>query len=104
MTDSLPNKIIQFPWPDPKLSANKRIDRRSLTAIRASARGTGFYLVKEAGIVFEKKDILQLRLIIFPPDNRDRDDDNIYTSFKSYRDGMFIALGMNDKAIRRTVI
>jgi len=42
--------------------------------------------------------------VICPPDKRGRDDDNIYSSFKSYRDGIFQFLGMNDKAVRRTTL
>ena len=97
-------KLMKFPWPDSALSGNTRKDRRSVTDIRDSARETGFYLAKEAGLQFDKDDTLQLRLIIFPPDRRGRDDDNIYTAFKPFRDGIFLALEMNDKSIRRSII
>ena len=43
-------------------------------------------------------------MTICPPDKRHRDDDNMLSRFKSYRDGIFLALQLDDRLIRRTVI
>jgi hypothetical protein len=63
----------------------------------------GLFLTHQAGVKFSAVP-LEITIVICPPDNRWRDDDNIYTSFKSYRDGMFQALELNDKLIRRTIL
>lgn len=95
---------IRFPFPDKKLSSNSRIDRRYATKERETAREIGFWLAKDAHWSFDGKQYLELSILICPPDNRRRDDDNIVTAFKSYRDGIFKALGLDDNLIRRTVI
>lgn len=95
---------IRFPFPDRKLSANSRIDRRFVTKERETAREIGFWLVKDAGWEFSGKKPLELKLIVCPPDKRRRDDDNIISAFKSYRDGMFKALGLDDSLVKRTII
>jgi len=40
---------------------------------------------------------IALWLDFFPPDRRARDDDNIIASFKAGRDGLALALGIDDK-------
>lgn len=95
-----PNPIV-LPYPDKRLSANSRIDRRWITAVRQEARDAGFFAVKAAGLVLQDVN-LQLFIKICPPDRRGRDDDNVVTALKSYRDGIFQALGVNDKRVRLT--
>jgi crossover junction endodeoxyribonuclease RusA len=95
---------IRFPFPDRKLSANSRIDRRYVTKEREMAREIGFWLTKDAHWEFDGKLPLALIMLIRPPDKRRRDNDNIITAFKSYRDGMFKALGLDDSLIKRMVI
>jgi crossover junction endodeoxyribonuclease RusA len=95
---------IRFPFPDRKLSANSRIAHRWATKERDTARVVGFWLVKDAGWKFNGEKPLELTLIVCPPDKRRRDDDNIVSAFKSYRDGMFQALGLDDSLIKRTII
>jgi crossover junction endodeoxyribonuclease RusA len=92
-----------FPFPNPRLSPNKRIDRRSLIGDKQIAKQIGFVITKRE-LLYLRPVPLELKIIIFPPDNRRRDDDNIYLSFKPYRDGIFQALELDDKLIRRTVI
>jgi len=96
--------VIRFPFPDMKLSPNARGDRRWLSSERKAAKTLGFYFVKDAGLSFPHGSQLQLTITICPPDRIRRDDDNIYSAFKSSRDGMFQALGMDDSAIRRTIL
>jgi Holliday junction resolvase RusA-like endonuclease len=40
---------------------------------------------------------LPLRVTFYPPDRRRRDDDNMIASFKSARDGLADALGVDDR-------
>ena len=99
MTDN----VFNVPWSDPRLSSNKRLDRRALTAVRQTAREIGFYAVKEANIKLSAAPI-ELMLVFFPPDASRRDLDNLYTSFKPTQDGIFEALGLDDSLIRRVVL
>src|SRR3546814_16425103 len=43
---------------------------------------------------------LPVKITFCPPDRRHRDDDNMIASFKSGRDGMCEALGINDRLLR----
>jgi len=43
---------------------------------------------------------LPCRITFYPPDKRHRDDDNMISGFKSGRDGMADALGINDRMLR----
>src|SRR3546814_725172 len=43
---------------------------------------------------------LPVKITFCPPDRRHRDDDNMIASFKSGRDGMCEALGLNDRLLR----
>lgn len=61
----------------------------------------GFFAVKQAEIVVPDLP-LQLFIKIVPPDRRGRDDDNVLTSLKSHRDGIFQALGVNDNRVKLT--
>jgi hypothetical protein len=94
---------MRFPWPNPRLSPNRRIDRRSLIADRQQAREIGFWITKDAGLELPAVP-LELKLTLHPPDKIRRDDDNVYSAFKSYRDGIFQALELDDKLVRRTII
>ena len=97
------DNVFNVPWPDPRLSSNKRIDRRALTSVRQTAREIGFYAVKEAEIKLDDFPI-ELMLVFFPPDARRRDLDNLYTSFKPTQDGIFEALNLDDSLIRRVIL
>lgn len=96
--------MLRFPWPDSRLSPNSRKDRRYLTDVRAVAHQAGLAITYDAGLVLPKEGDLEWWLVFCPPDGRHRDDDNVYSAFKSTRDGIFAALETNDRRIRRTVI
>lgn len=96
--------MIRFPWPNPKFFVNKKIAHRWLKPERDTAKQIGFYLVKDAGLRVAPDGFLQIRMIVFPPDRKVYDDDGIYTAFKHYRDGMFMALETDDRRIRHTEI
>ena len=102
---------IRLPFPDRRLSPNaRRVWQASLTPKRAArevgyfaamedchARGTGS--ASSLGIIKTKP--LHLRIAIHPPDNRRRDVDNIVAALKSYQDGVFDYIGMDDSQIER---
>jgi crossover junction endodeoxyribonuclease RusA len=92
-----------FPWPDSRLSPNKRIDRRALIPVKDAAKNEAFYLVRHSGIFVAESDLM-LTLTFCPPDRRKRDLDNLYATFKAYQDGMFAALGVDDCNINRVVL
>jgi crossover junction endodeoxyribonuclease RusA len=93
-----------LPFPDARLSPNKRKAHRWLTGVRDIARNTGYFAAKEAGLSVPDRTPLHLYLIFNPPDNRRRDVDNLLSSSKSTLDGIFKALGVDDVNIRRTTL
>ena len=95
--------MILLPWPNHKLSSNARYDLRALTAIRRQAKQDGYYAALEAGLSLPAAQ-LEMRWKFYPPDRRQRDDDNLLTSCKPFRDGIFLALKLDDHLVRRTVI
>lgn len=92
-----------FPWPDSRLSPNKRIDRRALIGVKQVARNEAFYIAKQGAAIVLDTD-LQLTLTFCPPDKRKRDLDNLYASFKAYQDGMMDLLGVDDCKIERVIL
>jgi crossover junction endodeoxyribonuclease RusA len=95
---------IILPFPDFRLSPNKRLDRRGLTGARNIARNTGFFAIKEAGLRVPDRTPLHMTLTFCPPDGRRRDMDNCLSASKPVVDGMFEALGVDDSNIRRITI
>jgi len=53
-----------------------------------------------AGIKAPADGLIRLRLDFFPPDRGARDDDNAIAAFKSGRDGIADALGVDDRRFR----
>jgi len=98
-----PIVVFNLPWPDPRLSSNKRLDRRALTEVRQTAKELGFYAIKENQIEMEARP-MKLVIVFFPPDARKRDLDNLYTSFKPMQDGIFEALQLDDSLIREVLL
>lgn len=92
-----------FPWPDSRLSPNKRFDRRALIAVKGEAKNEAYAITANTTIVLDC-DALQLTLTFYPPDRRKRDLDNLYATFKAYQDGMFLALGIDDCKIERVIL
>lgn len=96
------NAALILPWPDSRLSPNGRHDRRWITKVRQGARWAGYVAATEAGLSVPDKTPLHMFLTFNPPDNRRRDDDNLIGAFKSYRDGIFKALGVDDSNVKLT--
>lgn len=93
---------VTLPWPPKELSPNARVhwSKRSKTA--ATYRHACYMLALEAGA---KTGIpwdgdVHVWIDFYPPDRRHRDDDNMISAFKSGRDGIAQALGVDDKRFR----
>ena len=90
-----------LPWPPKALSPNARTHWRKKAPIAKAYKEACWALTKEAGIVLpESAGRLALWLDFYPPDRRARDDDNMIASFKHGRDGVALALGIDDKRFR----
>lgn len=101
---------IVLPFPDARLNPNARIHWRPKSQAVKQARWDASYSVLQAAggslaairsELADRKDI-PLRVVFYPPDRHHRDDDNMVGAFKSYRDGIADALGVNDRRFRPT--
>lgn len=90
-----------LPYPDKQVSPNARLHWSEKAEAVAAARKAGYYLARDAELRVPDVN-LQLWIKAIPPDKRGRDDDNIVSSLKPYRDGIFDYLQINDKRIRLT--
>jgi hypothetical protein len=94
---------ILYPWVNMELGSNSRKQHRYKTKERRDAREAGYFITIDANI-FLMNSPIELDFVFCPPDKIWRDDDNIMTAFKSTRDGIFLALGLDDKLVRKTII
>ena len=93
---------LTLPWPPKDLSPNARIHwskrakaakaYRAECAIQCMTHRWGYELAKSY-----HEGRLHLWIDFYPPDRRHRDDDNMIAAFKSGRDGLADALGINDR-------
>lgn len=92
--------VIILPWPDKRLSPNARPHWGAKARAAKSARHAGYFAAKAAKASITWEGDIHAFITFYPPDRRGRDDDNLIASFKSYRDGIADALGIDDKRIR----
>ena len=89
---------VTLPWPPSALSPNSRTNWRKKAPITKAYKEACWAIVKESGMTApETEGRLHLWIDFFPPDRRHRDDDNMIASFKAGRDGLALALGIDDK-------
>jgi crossover junction endodeoxyribonuclease RusA len=99
---------IVLPWPDRRLSPNARVHWRVKHAVKAPAREAGKYAtyeavaggMREARAALAGETPIPVTITFYPPDRRQRDDDNMIGAFKSARDGIAEALAVNDRRFR----
>lgn len=91
---------VTLPWPPKGLSPNARTHWRKKAPIAKAYKQACWALTLEAGVVVPDSPRLALWLDFYPPDRRSRDDDNLVAAFKSGRDGLALALGIDDKRFR----
>lgn len=98
---NLPELVL--PWPSKDLSPNARVHWSKKAKTAKAYRHACYVLAKQAGWlpVVWPDDVqsprLHLWIDFYPPDKRHRDDDNMAAAFKSGRDGLADALGIDDK-------
>lgn len=93
------NEVI-LPWPPRALSPNARTHWRAKAPIAKTYKEACWALTKAAGLLVPDAPKIALWLDFVPPDRRARDDDNLVASFKAGRDGIALALGIDDKRFR----
>lgn len=88
------NQVL-LPWPPKVLSPNARAHWRARSKAAKSYRLQCFLFAKEAGLVVPAGRLL-VGIEFLPPNRARRDDDNLIAAFKSGRDGLADALGVDD--------
>lgn len=97
---------IELRWPDKDLSPNARPHHMKLHRVKKAASEAAYWATKIAlghrRFRHDGKSDILLRQIAHAPDKRDRDRDNLDHSLKAARDGIAMALDVNDKHFRPT--
>jgi len=105
---------LTLPWPPKELSPNARGHWSKRAEAAKAYKQVCWVMAMEAGlelpvvmatssmadIAFGKPPSpprYHLWIDFYPPDRRSRDDDNMIASFKAGRDGLALALGIDDK-------
>lgn len=88
--------VIELPWPPKELSPNARVHWATKARKAKEYRAECRLLTLIAGVSApEGRSVLALEFVA--PDRRPRDDDNLVAAFKSGRDGIAEALGVDDR-------
>lgn len=87
--------MLTLPWPPAGLSPNQRLHWAKKSKIAKAYRRQCHLLCRQAGLRASSNRV-RLVLEFVPPDRRKRDDDNLVAAFKSGRDGLADALGIDD--------
>ncbi len=98
--DKLHNKII-LPFPPSQLMPNRKKSRSWKSTINfiTKFKDDSYYITLASKIKLENKQT-ELSIVFYPPDNRGRDLDNLFSAMKPIIDGFALALGINDKHFR----
>jgi crossover junction endodeoxyribonuclease RusA len=84
-------------WPPKELSPNARTHWARKAKAAKAYRMACYVLALQAKIIAPSDGRIHLWLDFYPPNRRARDDDNLIAAFKSGRDGLADALGIDDK-------
>ena len=97
--------IISLPWMDRRLSPNARVHWRIEAKVKATAKDAAFYMTKYSwGGTTLPDGPIPMTVTFTPPDRLKRDDDNVIAAFKSARDGIALALKVDDSRFKPTYI
>ena len=91
---------LVLPWPPKELSPNARVHWTKRSAVAKTYRAACYLLTNQSGLSVDWTGDVHAWIDFYPPDRRHRDDDNMVAAFKSGRDGMADALGINDRRFR----
>ena len=89
-------QYLTLPFPPSGLNPNKRLHWALKAKLAKAYKKECFLLAKEAGLKIEHNGTIRVLIEFTKPDRRKRDDDNIIAAFKSGRDGVAQALGVDD--------
>ena len=89
-----------LPFPPSILSPNVRAHWAAKSKAAKAYRTECAWLTKAAGLRVDWDGVVHAWITFCPPDRRHRDDDNLIAAFKSGRDGIADALGIDDKRFR----
>lgn len=87
-------------WPPVELSPNARVHWSVARRVAAAYHRDCWALALAAKVRVPAEGVIRLRLDLFPPDRRRRDDDNPEAAFKHGRDGIAAALKVDDSRFR----
>ena len=94
--------MIDLPWPPSILNPNRIAHWTKKAEAKKQYRNDCFWLAKSIPQPVFADGKINISLIFHPPDNRKRDDDNYISAFKSGRDGIADAWGIDDHRFRIT--
>jgi len=87
--------MIELPWPPRELSPNARVHWRRKNKIAQRYKADCHLLTIHSGLKAPGGPLV-LDIEFVPPSRQRRDDDNCLAAFKSGRDGIAAALGIDD--------
>ena len=97
---------VTLPYPDHCLSPNARVNRYTVARARRQQKDDAYYAGLQAltppvwsDLHLHPPNRVALKWLASPPDGRRRDDDNLIGSLKAARDGLAIALGVDDSVM-----
>jgi hypothetical protein len=93
---------IELPWPSADLTPNGGVKKWDKIRATKAAKAYGLYMTKSllGPLVITKGSFvgqISVQYTFHPAVERGRDDDNFTSRMKPYRDGIALALGVNDK-------
>lgn len=100
--------IVTLPFPSPRLSPNARQHWRQHAEAKKQARADAHWeTLRQLGFkairkIAASEGKIELTVRFYPPDRRKRDDDNMVAGFKSLRDGIASAIGVDDNRFKPT--
>jgi len=103
MTSALEDTFaFQLDYPDRKLSPNARGKWILKEEARKLAKVEGYTIARKAleSQTLESSTAYAVDITFYPPDRRNRDIDNVFSSIKNHLDGACQALGINDKLFK----
>jgi crossover junction endodeoxyribonuclease RusA len=93
--------LIELGWPAKALSPNARDHFMTVSRFKKASKDTAYWATKavigHATFPHDGKSPVPFVITAYPPDKRSRDDDNLIAQTKSARDGIAMALGIDDK-------
>lgn len=100
--------IVSLPWPDRRVFPNYRQShhwRNYADAVKkqradANTLATVSIPLRDKREIAGREGKIEIKVTFYPPDRRHRDDDGMVGAFKSARDGIADALGIDDRRFR----